>query len=290
MTNSLLIRSGALLVTTLLGLTACAPDNIREAVENQKPRVSVTQARLTGLNFDQVDMLFTIQVDNPNPVGIKLAALDYDLQLADHSFASGTQKKGMKLQAAGRSDIELPLSLGFKEIYQGLGNLAEHDEIPYQLTTGLSIDVPLLGKLRYPVTTKGKLPLPKLPKISLQSLSLDQLSLSGATLALNLAVENPNGFNIALDKLAYDFKVNGKSWLNGNRSSLGTITQQQKNQITLPINLNFLEMGSSLYTLLGSHQELDYSLSGKLNASSDLPLLRNFDMPISSSGKVKLQR
>lgn len=288
MANIRRLRNAIFITLPLLVIGACAPDNIKQALDNQKPKVSVAGQRLTHLDFEGVNLAFDIQVDNPNPIGISLAGLDYDLKLAGHSFASGNEDKQMQLKAAGKSTIELPLSMSFKEIYDGMAELKGKDEVPYVLTTGLMIDVPLLGKLRYPVKTKGILPLPKLPKISLKNLSLEKLNLSGATLALKLGVDNPNAFGLSLDKLQYDFKVNGKRWLTGNRSALGKIGKNQGNEITLPITLNFMEMGSGLYSLLSSGKELDYNLSGKLDATGDNKLIGRFNMPIDTSGRVKL--
>jgi LEA14-like dessication related protein len=279
------LLSSALLLTNL---TACTQVEIKEALENQKPKVSVDDQRITRLDFERVNMAFGIKVDNPNPVGIQLAGLDYELKLGGNSFASGQQNKQMQLSASGSSRFELPLSIAFKEIYQGLNNLKGKDEVPYELTTGLMIDVPLLGRIRYPVKTQGILPLPRLPTISVQTLSLDKLNFSGATLTLNLAVDNPNAFSIALDKLNYDLKVNGKRWASGDMQSLGAISSQQKNMIRLPVSLNFIELGSGLYGLLNSGDNLNYSLSGKLDASSDHPLIGNFAMPFDNNGLVKL--
>ncbi len=279
-----------LLAATLFTLTACAPGNIKQALDDSRPKVSVADQRLTHLDFQRVNLAFDIQVDNPNPIGIQLAGLDYDLKLAGQSFATGNQGKQMQLKASGSSKFELPLSMSFQEIYQGISKLKGKDEVPYELSTGLMIDVPLLGKLRYPVTTSGTLPLPKLPKVSLKTLTLESLSFSGANLALKLQVDNPNGFGVALDRLQYDFTVNGKRWLNGARSSLGNIAQNKSNEITLPITLNFMEMGSGLYSLLKSDQKLNYSLDGKLDATGGHPLIGSFKMPISHSGQVKLAR
>lgn len=276
----------ATLSLTLLG--GCNPGNIRDALESQKPRVSVAGQQLTRLDFQQVNMAFDIRVDNPNPVGLSLGGLDYDLKLAGHSFASGRQNKQMQLKAAGASTFQLPLSMRFAEIYQGLDKLKGKNEVLYELTTGLMIDVPLLGKLRYPVTTSGTLPLPKLPKVSVNSLTLEKLNFSGATLALKLKVNNPNAFGVALNKLRYDFKVNGKRWVSGNRASLGSLAANQGNEVTLPITLNFMELGSGLYSMLKGGQDLDYSLSGKLGATAAHQLIGSFDVPINRSGKVRL--
>ena len=279
----------ALLVAlSLTLLSGCTPGNIRDTLDNQKPRVSVAGQQITRLDFQQVGMAFDIQIDNPNPVALSLAGLDYDLKLAGHSFASGKQNKQMQLKAAGPSSFQLPLSMRFAEIYQGLKQLKGKNEVPYELTTGLMIDVPLLGKLRYPVSTSGTLPLPRLPRVSVKSLTLEKLNYSGATLALKLKVNNPNGFGVALDKLRYDFKVNGKRWISGNRASLGNLAAKQGNELTLPITLNFMELGSGLYSLLKGGQDLNYNLSGQLDATGGHPLIGNFDVPINRSGKVRL--
>ncbi|MDH5785167.1 MAG: LEA type 2 family protein [Chromatiales bacterium] len=288
---SLLPHFRVLLITSFLALlTACGTGNIKDVLNNQKPRVSVADQRLTHLDFNKVTLAFDIKIDNPNPVGISLGGLDYDLKLAGHSFASGKQDRQMKLKASGSSYIELPVSVSFNEIYQGLGKLRGKDEVPYELTTGLMLDVPLLGKLRYPVTASGVMPLPRAPQISVKSINLQKLTLSSATLALKLGVDNPNAFGVALDKLNYDFKINGKRWLSGNRASLGKIAAKHGSEVTLPITLNFLQMGSGLYDLLRSDKPLNYSLSGNLNATADHKLLGSFALPINSSGAINLQR
>ncbi|MEN8170851.1 MAG: LEA type 2 family protein [Pseudomonadota bacterium] len=284
------ITFSSLVTMITVGLSACAPIDIKQAMENQAPKVSVANQRLTRLDFERINLAFDIKVDNPNPVGIQLAGLDYDLKLADQSFASGKQDKYMALAASGASHFELPLSMAFSEIYQAISSLKDKDQIPYELTTVLMIDVPLLGKMRYPVKAQGVLPLPRLPDISVKDIRLEKLNFSGATLALNLQVDNPNAFSVAMNKLNYDFKVNGKRWASGNKQTLGTIKTKQKNIISLPISLNFMELGSGLYSLLNSGKDLNYSLSGKLDASSSNQLIGNFDMPFDTNGRVKLSQ
>lgn len=274
----------------LLGLTGCTELDVREALEHQKPKVSVADQRFTRLDFERVNMAFGIKVDNPNPVSIELGGLDYDLKLAGQNFASGKQKKTLRMGASGASRFELPLSLSYQEIFITLKSLKGKDTIPYELTTGLMIDVPLLGRLRYPVSTRGELPIPRLPKISLKSLRLDKLNFSYATILLTLEVDNPNAFGLALNRLDYDFKVNGKRWIKGNRANAGQLEEKGKSDITLPLTLNFMELGSSLYGLLDSGKPLNYSLSGKLNATSDNQLIGNFNMPFNRNGKVALSQ
>lgn len=271
----------------VLGLSACTP-MVKQALNNQKPQVSVADQRITGLDFERVTLAFGIKVDNPNPIGIDLQGLDYDLKLDGHSLLAGKQEKPMQIAASGASRIELPLSMTFKEIEQGLSGLKGKDQVPYELTTGLMIKVPLLGTFRYPVVSRGVLPVPQLPRISLQSLKLEKLNFTGATLALQVLVDNPNDFSVALNSLDYDLTINGKHWASGKSKTLGNIREKQKSVISLPLSVNLMDLGDGFSSLLKSGADLDYAIVGKLNASTSNKLIGNFDMPLENSGRVKL--
>lgn len=275
------------LAAFVLGLAACTP-MVKQAFENQKPQVSVVDQRLTGLDFEKVSIAFGIQVDNPNPIGIDLQGLDYDFKLDGHSFVKGKQDKQMNIVASGASRIELPLSMTFKEIEKGLSGLKGKDQVPYELTTGLLIKVPLLGTVRYPVVSQGVLPIPQLPKIALQGIKLESIGFTGATLALSLQVDNPNNFSVALNALNYDLIINGKHWARGNSQTLGDIKEKQKSVISIPVTISLVDLGSGFSNLLKSGVDLNYNLVGKLNASTSNKLIGNFDMPFDNSGRVKM--
>lgn len=285
------IRSAVTSVAiTLLLLSACAPVELKQALKNQRPRVSLADQRITHLDFNGIALAFGLSVDNPNPIGIQLAGLDYDLKLDGNPFLAGKQAQRMSIAAAGNSRVELPLSFTFSELRRSLRQLGDKAEVPYELVTGLMIEVPLLGTLRYPVTTRGTLPVPHMPSVSLQKVKLQRLDFSGATMELQLALDNPNAFGIDLNALNYDFTVNGKHWASGKRNNLGAVKKGAKGTITLPLSLNFMELGSGIYKLVSGGGALDYQLNGSLNARSDQRLLGAFDLPIKSSGRINLER
>jgi len=275
------------LAALAIGLAACS-QLMKQTLENQKPKVSVVEQRITGLDFEKVSIAFGIKVDNPNPIGIDLQGLDYDLKLAGHGFVSGKQDKQMQIAASGASQVELPLSMTFKEIEKALSGLKGKEQIPYELNTGLLIKIPLLGTLRYEVVSQGILPVPQLPKFTLQGLKVEKVSFNSATFMLNLQVDNPNNFSVALNALNYDLKINGKHWTSGNSHTLGNIKENQISVISLPATVSLLDIGSGFAELLKGGVDLNYLIVGKLNASTSNKLIGNFDMPVESSGSVKL--
>ena len=270
-------------------LTSCATlEQVSQVLEGQKPSATVEGLRLTGLDMNGVDLTFDVGVDNPNPVGISLAALDYDLKLFGSSFLQGNQPMGMKLAANGKSQVQVPVRLGFQQLMNSYSQLKGADEVGYELGLGMGFEVPVLGKVRIPASYQGKLPIPEMPAVSLKSLDVDQLSLSGAKLLMELQVDNPNSFSLLLDKLDYNLKLNGYDVGGGVVNQAARVQQNGRGVISLPLSLDFAQAGMGLYkALLG--KGINYDLSGLMKASGSNPVLSGFTIPLDKKGTVGLK-
>jgi len=254
----------------------------------QKPIVKVKDVKLTGLSLNGLDLDFKIGIQNPNSVAIKLAGFDYELLIENNIFLKGQQNKEVKIEANGSSQVDIPVSLTFKQLYNSFQALKDADSIKYTLKSGLSFDMPILGKIRIPVQTTHRVPNVKMPKIKVASLKLANMSFTGADLKLALEVENPNAWSAALKQLQYNFVVNGQKWLEDNLKKTINLQQKGKQVLELPIHLNFLEMGRSLYNLLKNPETLEYKLTGQAAFNSSIKPLGDFKLPINQSGKIEL--
>lgn len=274
------------LMLVLLHLLGCA--TLQQLANIQQPQLNVENVRLTGMSFETLDLAFDIKIKNPNPLAINLAGFDYDFQINDASFLKGQQNQPMAIQAMGESAVQIPLTLTFKDLYSTFQALKNEDSSAYKLLGGLSFNLPVLGATRLPISKSGKLPNLKLPDVKIAALKLNKLSFSGADLELKLNVVNPNTFNFLLSKLNYDFAVNGKSWVKGITQNALQVKEKGESTIAIPISLNFLEMGSTIYQMISGNQKLNYKLLGNLDLKSSLPLLGAVSLPIDRSGELNI--
>ena len=261
---------------------------LQEFANIQKPKVTVSDVRLTGLNLQKLDLVFDVNIQNPNALSATLAGFDYDFQLGGSSFLTGNQDKQLTIESMGQSKVEIPVSLTFKEIYQTYQSLKNQDSTKYKLACGLMFDLPVLGKTRIPVSKSGDVPLLKIPKVNIGSLKMKKLSFTGADLLLNLELDNPNNFSFAMDKLNYDFKINNKTWAKGLTQEKLTINKKGKSTVSIPISLNFMQMGRTIYNIITSNQALNYNLIGDVNLNTSVPFLKNVNLPINNSGQINI--
>ncbi len=277
---------GFILLLAVSTLLSCS--TMRELAQTQKPRLSVKEARLTNLSFESLVLALDVRIDNPNPVGLTMAGFDYDLSLAGQSFIKGQQNRSMSIPAQGKSILEIPISLQFRELYNSFKALKNKGETPYRIGCGVTFDLPLLGRTRIPVSHSGSIPLIKLPAVKMAGLKVKNLGLSGADLELRLKLTNPNTFGLALNGIDYNLKIEGKQWAHGSRQQAVNVARGATGTVRIPISLDFKEMGMAVYRAISGKEALDYRFSGTLDLGTTLPLFGSARLPINRSGSLNI--
>jgi LEA14-like dessication related protein len=224
-----------LLFLVLLFQGCTSLEQAEQLMTGIQPTGEVKGVKLSGLDLKGIDLLFDVEVDNPNPVAISLDGLDYDLKLLNRSFLKGQQAMGMSLAADGKSQVKLPVRMEFDKLLKQYSDLGKRDDVPYQLDLGMGVDVPLLGRLRLPVSYEGRLPVPKLPDIRVNRINVERMNLQAVDLMLELEVANPNRFALMLQRLDYQFKLNGIDVGGGKAAQSMSVDKHGKGRIRLPL-------------------------------------------------------
>lgn len=290
LSNQNLFSFGLLVCCGLVLFTACS--SVQEFVKEniQKPEVEFAGAKLNGLSFDQIDLLFDVKITNPNPVGVKLASFDYDFFVNENHFLGGKQEEGFEISSQGESTVQIPITIQFQEIYGTFKNLQSRDSTSYELKSGFAFDIPVLGEKQVNVSKGGAIPLLKLPRLSIESLKLNNLSLTSADLQLNLNLSNPNAISFVLENIDYRLDINNQNWLNGKSEKMLEIPKNDQSRLSIPVSLNFLQIGQSAYQILKNDQPLDYHFKGTFDLESSLPLLGKVTLPFDRSGQINIVR
>lgn len=242
-----------------------------------KPSLSITDVHVTDFAFDEIELTYNVQVNNPNPVAVQMLSYDYDFDINENNFIEGNQQKQLRIEASGESTFQIPMRLNFLELYNLFNSLRDQNKADYTLAANLDFDLPVLGKTTLPVEKSGSLPMLKLPDINVSSLNVEDVNLSEANLVLNLNVENPNGFSLLVNALSYNLDVNGKNWVEGSNQKSLSVNQNGSTQIAIPISLNIREIGSSVIQLINNNNEVNFELNGDLDLGANHPLFEDMN-------------
>ncbi|MCF8067544.1 MAG: LEA type 2 family protein [Desulfobacterales bacterium] len=248
----------------------------------QEPVVEFETMSVEDMTLFDGTFLFNFKITNPNPLGISVRRVNYDLKINGKPFIKSILSEGIRLPAGGSGFMELPVSISYMDIFETVSDFINNDTVKYDLACDFTI-----GSFTIPYQTSGEINVPKLPKVSLKNVDLTSISFSGASMVFALELINKNDFTVLINSLDYNINLAGAEFVNGATKSISPIDSNGKTRLEIPVNISFLELGMSAYNILKDNNT-DYELGGDMKFQ--IPGLGEKSFPFNRSGNVRLNK
>ena len=280
------ITLGSILVAFVFW-TGCK--SIQNVAKSKIPVAKASDLRITGADFSSLDLEVDLEIENPNSFAVTLSGLAYDLVINQRSILQGDQEKALRIDAAQRSTLSIPMSLSLQNLLSEFPEILRQDTFDYQLDTRTQFSLPLFGDIGVPLTKTGSLPVIRPPKIKDVSLTKRAINLTGADLDLEVALENPNNFDLALKELTYTFGSKQQNWASGTTKEALALTPNKEGSIHIPLQLSFLSLGKTVFQLLTGDEEFQAAFYGNMTLDSSLEYLQQTQLPFQFEKSFRLK-
>ncbi len=262
-----------------------------QKIQPVAPSVRLSRVQLSQLSFTGATINFQFAIHNPNPFSLPMKGFHYALSVgADSPLIEGNIASPPTLPAGSDTVVVLPVSFTYRQLFQTIRNVGKQDSIPYTLQATFDINVPVLGVVTIPVVHRGKFPIIRKPQLKIRQLKLNSLTWSGAELRLVLEVKNPNGFPLALQKLNYDVTLNYHAIVSGATTAPGQAPAHQSTILEIPIRLNFVELGRSIYHILQGDSSVPVGVQGKVAINPPLPQFKASSLPFNLQRAIHIAK
>ena len=233
----------AIIIGAVLTLTLGACATLEQLI--QKPEITFDNLGTRDMSLLGGTFLFRFNVSNPNPVGVHLGDILYDLDVNGNRLVSSQLSQGLDLAASGTSPLEIPVTINYLDFFNSLAQLVGADQLDYRLSGSAAV-----GPFRIPYSSSGKLDIPRLPDVTVENINIDSFSLTGARLKLTLGLKNPNAFAMKMDGLEYAAQLGDVKLAEGKAGMNNALGANGRSLMDLDLILNFLELGRSAKALL----------------------------------------
>lgn len=220
---------------TLLLLTGCGAD-----LSGFIPTVTFSRFSVNDLDFEHIDTDFVFSVDNPNPVGVPLDRFNYDLSLMDVSIVTGDDPSGLELVADGSSEVALPVSLDFANIYDAITATRGEDDVGFGLAGDFGFDTDI-GPVDITYDERGDFPALRTPKVKLGKLKLQTIGSSKVDFGLAIDVDNDHGSALGFTDLGMKIKFAGVQVGNGTIADAGSVDGASTGTLELPFSVDYAD-------------------------------------------------
>ncbi len=254
-----------------------------------KPDVTTEGFEIKSLTFDSIEGMLKLKVNNLNSISIDYPQVAWTLKLGEILYKTGTLPEGGKIAPDKVEEIQVPVSIQFKELYEEHPSLQRIDVVPYSFTADFSFKLPIFGKSTNSVVATGELPMLKKPVVNLDSIMLTSLESDQVVFAVTASVQNKNGFDIHLERVDYSLVINNTRWAVGNTRRQILVRPAQKSDIPLNIALRTSSMVSEAYALVLSEQNVRFDFQGTLYCKSTSQYLKSFELPFQLIGTKRIK-
>jgi LEA14-like dessication related protein len=249
------------LLVFCLGFSSCKSLGIGV----RAPSVSLHSVEITGVSLKGVEMLCTLNVENPNPVSLSFPEIDWELFINSNSFISGIVENKEMLEARKITVVTIPLSLDYAGLLTTLKSFKGRKDVDYQINLGTRFLLPILGERVWNFEHDGKIPLVQMIAFRNPAFKIEKLDFTGVDILLSVDVENPNPFPVPFPETEYNYAVRNSNFITGTVEQSGSLAAG-----LTPVNIRLRVVYSDLYrnfSALGSAGEAFslFSLSSQLS-------------------------
>ena len=151
------------LVIVVLFFQGC--QTLQDVLGNQKPSAKLTGVGIEDISLDSAILSFDVQLQNPYQVPLPLLNIDYKVTSGGESLFSGMADLQTTIPAEQSKTVSLPIKINYADMVRAFSGIRPGSSIPYNADAGLSVDTPVLGTIRMPLSKAGQLTVPSLSDI-----------------------------------------------------------------------------------------------------------------------------
>jgi LEA14-like dessication related protein len=233
-----------------------------------QPEVRFKGASLGAVTLSDATLNLTWELQNPNPVGISLASLDYAFFVEGKQVVAGTPASGLRIPPQGTADLSFPATVRFQDIAPVVQTFLEKDYASYRAQGTVGIETPV-GVVTLPLQYEGQFEVPKVPRVEFLPPRIQNITFASATVEFPLSVTSRNSYVLPVS-------ASGGVEIAGARvgslsADLSQVQPRATQRISVPLTINFLEAAQAALALRSGSATVGFK--GSLQSgSASIPL------------------
>jgi LEA14-like dessication related protein len=248
-------------------LLCCGCSLINKLINAKMPSITFKKFQLKSLSTRGLGFECILSIKNPNTFAISLADINYDLDIKGENLAKGALSSRARIPAGGSKTVSLPFEVGFKGTAAILkGALKTKEKLPYDIGMSLGFKTSL-GMLKASAKNSGRLPALTLPDVKIEKFDVQSLSLTSASGSATFKLQNASDYEIEVGQMDLGLSIGSYKVLSKTSRGAKRIKPKGGESIEVPFNINFLQAGRQVMTILKG-QSADFNISSKFNLRS----------------------
>jgi len=232
------------------------------------PKVSLSDIKISSMNFRQLELVCIFDVQNPNLFNADLKSFNCDFVASTRSIASGSAATPIpSIPAGGRRSVPVAIAISLSDLSGVAKEYAHGKTVPYELTSRPVFNV--LG-VSLPVSFShgGKIPSLLAPKWKLKRISLRKGR--QPAFLITFEIRNPSGIHLSLEGVKGSLRLAGEPVLELDETKLTDLPDGETIELVIPVRVRLAALAGAASKLITDWRSVKFDGEFKIKTPLSL--------------------
>ena len=215
-------------------------------------KIELKEKRIRDFSLDGLTLVFYVNIVNSSSKTYFLAGYDYRfiVDQKDYLQLQTGLEEGLRIEAREETLVAFPIRITYKNLFRTIPEMENELHATCNLVGWARFSDGRRDKGKLPLAFTGDFPIFWRPEFELVQLRVNTLTIGGAELDFEVKFKNKNRFDLMVDRISYTLTLAGYEIEKGNISGDKNIDNQGEKIFSLPLLLNFFDVGREVYDVL----------------------------------------
>ena len=238
--------------TILLFILLVTMTHFSFSAVNKDLQLELKEKRIRDFSLEGLTLVFYINIVNSSSKTYFLSGYDYRfiVDQRDYLQLQTDLEEGLRIEAREKTLVAFPIKVTYKNLFRTIPEMENELHATCNLVGWAKFSDGRRERGKLALAFTGDFPIFWQPELELVQLRVNTLTVGGAELDFAVKFKNKNRFDLMVDRIGYTLSLAGYKIEQGTISGDKNIDKQGEKIFTLPLLLNFFDVGREVYDVL----------------------------------------
>jgi LEA14-like dessication related protein len=251
-------------------------------------KISLNETKIRDFSMDGLTFVFSINISNSSSSAYFLSGYEYRFvvnQMQYFHLQIPLEKKIM-IAAKKSKTLSFPIKITYAHLFRLVKGIETEDQVEGTWSGTMTFADKRKERGRLSFSFSGHFPIFQKPQIEFRALRVKELTIGGADVIFDAGFGNPNVFAFTVERISYEYYLRNSLIIEESVTKGKAIASHGETAFSLPILMNFFEVGKDVYTHLQRSSTL-CRFTGEIEVKTEWGRVK---IPFDKTGRITISR